>query len=440
MSLYESIKEWNLLVVDDDKEVIKVTHFALSDYKFLNKGLIIKDALSEDEAKKLLREEEFAIVLLDIVLEELDSGLKLIDYIRKDLNNLTTRIIIRTGQPAVAPIEEIMLEYSIHGYLNKGELTAKKLFSAITSALRSYVEIKELLQHKKGLEDSLIERTRELEELNKTLKLKVEEAVIKYVEIQKESHQKDALLLEQSKMAVLGEMVSAFGHEINTPLGISVTAASALGDSTKEIKALFESNRIKKSDLAIYLEKSEELSKIILSNVSRAAELVAGLKHIAVDQSSEQPRIVNLKHYIDEIILSLKPKFKKTNYKVRINCDDKIEIYLLAGPFSQILINLIMNSLIHGFENRDKGEITIDIKLENGILELIYSDDGNGMDEETKGKIFEQYYTTKKDRGGSGIGMYLIKKIITEKLKGTIEFFSELGKGSTFIIKFPVES
>ncbi len=427
---------WKVLIVDDEPDVHNSVKFALMDYGYLGKPLMFLSAYNTDQAKEMIKNnQDCAVVILDMTMERDDSGLEVVKYIREELKNSSVRVIILTGEVFGTTQEYIVLNYDINDYLSKDELTNKRLFSAITSSLRAYIQVEILQQANNELEVIIAERTKEL---NRHMEDKISDAMQKYAQAQKESDEKDLLIIERSKMASLGEMVGAFGHEMMTPVGIAVTASSALNDTNKELKELYESGKMKKSDFSRYLERLDEFSKIILSNLSRSSELIASLKSIAVDQSSDQRRLVNVKHYLDEIILSLKPRLKRLPHKINIKCPENIEVELYAGPFSQIVINLIMNSMIHGFDGVEKGLVEIGVQQVGNDLIYTHKDNGKGMSPEVMDHLYEQFFTTKKNQGGSGIGMNLIKKIVSQTLKGTIECESAPSKGVLFSIRFPI--
>jgi signal transduction histidine kinase len=257
-------------------------------------------------------------------------------------------------------------------------------------------------------------------------------------EIHKLNRELEQKLLLAEKMAALGSLVAEATHEINTPLGTGITVVSSLSEKTRAIEDLFYGETIKRSDLENYLKMEEEALQIILSNLNRAAELIRSFKIVTVDQCSEKRRRFKLKKYLDEILLSLRPKLKRTRHTVRINCPEDIELDTVPGAFSQIITNLVVNSLVHGFESKEQGEIVIDVHREHDHGVLKYSDNGKGIEEEYLAKIFDPFFTTKRENGGSGIGMNIVHKLVVQKLHGRIECESTLGVGITFTIHIPL--
>ncbi len=243
-------------------------------------------------------------------------------------------------------------------------------------------------------------------------------------------------LMEQEKMASLGGIVSGVAHEINTPLGIGVTIGSYLKKIHEEMADAFQNGHLSKTKLVEFIQNNRESYEILETNLTRAAELVNSFKKISVDQSSEDQIYFNLYEYLQMILLSLKHEYKNKDYYIQVICNPEIELYSYPGAFSQIFTNFLLNSFIHGFKNRNEGHIKIsaDWHPENKKLIMIYEDDGRGISPENLDHIFEPFYTTNRSEGGSGLGLYIVYNLITQKLKGNIHCSSVEGKGTKFTI------
>ena len=250
-------------------------------------------------------------------------------------------------------------------------------------------------------------------------------------------HQFQGQLVETEKMASLGDMVAGIAHEVNTPIGLGVTASTLLGDRLMDIKNAFEDKTLKSSQLKKFLTQGEENIGIIYRNLERAAKLISSFKKVAVDQSSVDTRIFNINELLEEVYLTLKAKLTKKQVVLNIDCPEDLIVESKPGPINQILLNLILNSLIHGFEGKPEGVINISVIYLSDQLHINYTDDGVGIDENIKAKIFEPFTTTKRGSGGSGLGLHLVFNIITQALNGHIDFESELGSGTKFNITFP---
>jgi two-component system NtrC family sensor kinase len=246
-------------------------------------------------------------------------------------------------------------------------------------------------------------------------------------------------LVQSEKMGALGNLVAGVSHEINTPIGIGVTAISYLDQKTKQFQNLYENGKMKKSDLEQFLSVVGETNAMVQSNLERASALVRSFKQISVDQSVEVKRTFHLREYLEGIIASLKPTLKKTKLRVDVYCDNQLELYTYPGAFSQIITNLVMNSLNHAFALEEEGSLSIHVTDHQNSIMLAYSDDGKGMMQEVLDHIFDPFFTTSRGKGGTGLGMNIVYNLVTQSLNGTIHCSSTLGQGSLFIITIPKE-
>jgi len=279
--------------------------------------------------------------------------------------------------------------------------------------------------------DSLESSNVELKRYQTTLEEMVEMRTDKLKSAQKQ-------LIESEKMASLGELVAGVAHEINTPVGVGVTAASFLQDETKAINTKYLVNKMTKEDFDAFLTCSLQTTAMILSNLQRATELVQSFKQVAVDQTAEDRRRFLVRPYIEEVLVTLHPRLKKTPHTIEVIGDNLFEIDSYPGAFSQIITNLVMNSVIHAFDDGEAGKITIELKSDDDQMVLIYTDNGRGVEEENLAKIFAPFFTTKRGYGGTGLGMHIVYNLITQKLKGIIECRSELGEGVQFTLTIPL--
>ena len=244
-------------------------------------------------------------------------------------------------------------------------------------------------------------------------------------------------LIESEKMSALGGLVAGVAHEINTPVGIGITAASLLAEKTTEFFESYKSGQMKRSQLEKFLDTAMQSSSMVLSNLNRAADLIQSFKQVAVDQSTEEQRTFNLKQYLSEVLISLRPKLRTTQHQVEIRGDEAIALHTYPGALSQIITNLVMNSLIHAYSLEDAGHLVFDFKQEGEQITFEYADDGKGIPQENLSKIFDPFFTTKRGQGGSGLGLHIVYNLVTQKLNGTIECKSQMGVGTKFIIKLP---
>ena len=253
----------------------------------------------------------------------------------------------------------------------------------------------------------------------------------------KELQEIQDLLIESGKMAMLGELVAGIAHEINTPVGVSLTVSSYIEKELKQMLKKVNSNTLTKKEFTTTLTSLQESSASVVRNLLRAGELISSFKQVAVDQTSHSVRRFNFFEYVDEIFLNLKSQFKNRKIELINRCPEELNLVSYPGAYSQILTNLIMNSLIHAFDGDDAGKITIDVEEYDNTLKITFSDNGHGIPEEYVQKIFNPFFTTKRGYGGTGLGLNLTFNITTNVLKGKIICESEVDKGTTFIMSVP---
>lgn len=285
-----------------------------------------------------------------------------------------------------------------------------------------------LQEHRDMLEHTVEQRTQELQTSNEELT----ESLQKLKFAQEE-------LLQSEKLASLGNLVSGVAHEVNTPLGISITAASHLTSETRRAQRALAKNELKKSELEEFFDECLETGTLLSGNLDRAAHLIRAFKQVAVDQTSEEERRINLHGYIDEILASLRPKYKSARIQVINDIDPDINLMMRPGALAQVITNLVINSLLHGFDDATRpGTIRLYSETTHADqLHLIYEDDGIGMSEETLRHIFDPFYTTRRSRGGSGLGMNIVFNLVTGKLGGKIQVENPPDQGCRINITLP---
>ncbi|WP_170309698.1 sensor histidine kinase [Litorilituus lipolyticus] len=297
-------------------------------------------------------------------------------------------------------------------------------------------------KHIANLEDShkhAIEKNDELKEKVNSRTDALKESNQELLSTLEKLHQFQGQLVETEKMASLGDMVAGIAHEVNTPIGLGVTASSLLSDKLNEIKSAFENKTLKSSQLKKFLNDGEENVSIIFRNLERAAKLISSFKKVAVDQSSAESRTFNVKELLDEILITLAAKLKSSSVSYQLQCPDDLLVTSKPGPINQILINLILNSIYHAFEDVENRQIEIKVMNLSDQLHMVYSDNGVGINDAIKARIFEPFTTTKRGSGGSGLGMHLVYNLVTQALDGHINVESELNEGVSFDITFPVK-
>ncbi len=297
---------------------------------------------------------------------------------------------------------------------------------------RESVDI-QLRQFNETLESQIEARTAQLHEQN----LALNETLAKLTDTQSQ-------LVQSEKLAALGGLVAGVAHEINTPLGIAVTAASAVELEAKQTAVLFRANTLSRSALTAFVEMAEQGSHLIMKNLHRAAELVRSFKQVAVDQSSEQRREIELEDYVQQVLISLHPALKRTQHTISLVCPKTLTLDTYPGALYQILVNFVMNSLVHGFADVDAGSIEIKCRALTDLdsagrrqIEICYRDNGCGMSEEVKRQVFDPFFTTRRGQGGSGLGMHITWNLATRLLQGSLRCDSALGAGVLFTLVLP---
>jgi signal transduction histidine kinase len=250
-------------------------------------------------------------------------------------------------------------------------------------------------------------------------------------------HETQDRLVRNEKMASLGALVAGVSHEINTPVGIGVTAASGLHEHARRLKRLYADDALKKSDLDNFLQLTSESTDIILRNLQRAADLIQSFKQVAVDQASGERRQFAMRRYLEEVLRSLGPKLKRTPHAVNVDCDETLVLDSYPGALAQVLTNLISNSLVHAFPDGRTGRIDIAVRRLSDQVRLEYADDGAGIPPEHLRRVFDPFFTTKRGSGGSGLGMHIVYNLVTQMLGGTIDIASTVGRGTRVTVTFP---
>ncbi|CAA7615467.1 sensor histidine kinase [Magnetospirillum sp. SS-4] len=247
-------------------------------------------------------------------------------------------------------------------------------------------------------------------------------------------------LVQAEKLASLGALVGGVAHEINTPVGIALSCASHLADSTARMRELFEADDIGVDDFERYMATATDTTNLILANCERAAELIRSFKQVAVDRTTSERRKFDLGAYIRETMASLGPHLRQAGHAVSIDCPGGIAMTSYPGALSQVLGNFVMNSLIHAFDPGTIGAIAIQVdQPEAGRVRIVYSDNGKGISEENRGRIFDPFFTTRRGSGGSGLGLHIVYNLVTGPLEGSVAVEGGSAEsGIRFVITLPL--
>jgi two-component system, NtrC family, sensor kinase len=245
-------------------------------------------------------------------------------------------------------------------------------------------------------------------------------------------------LVQTEKLASLGALVAGVAHEINTPVGIALSCASHLDDSTRAMRTLFEADDIDVGDFERFMETATDTARLILSNCERAADLIRSFKQVAVDRTSAGRREFDLAGAIRETLASLGPSLRPAGHEVAIACPEGITVDGNPGALSQVLTNLVMNSILHGYEDGQRGRLSITVdQPDPTIVRLVYADDGKGIPKANLRRVFDPFFTTRRGSGGTGLGLHIVYNLVHATLGGTVTAYSREGKGASFTVTFP---
>jgi PAS domain S-box-containing protein len=245
-------------------------------------------------------------------------------------------------------------------------------------------------------------------------------------------------LVRTEKMAALGSLVAGIAHELNTPIGNSLTVASTMQDQSREFSNSMAQG-LTRSRLSEYLAATTEGAGILMRSLHHAANLVSSFKQVAVDQTSVNRRRFDLHDTVDEILLTMGPALRKTTHTVERNIPHNISLESYPGPLGQVVTNLINNALVHGLEGREHGKVLVSARmLEDKQVEIVVSDNGIGIPEANLARVFDPFFTTKLGKGGSGLGLHIVYNLAHDALGGTIALESTVGHGACFTLTVPL--
>jgi signal transduction histidine kinase len=415
---------WKVAIVDDEPAIHQATAIALKGFTFEGKGLNILSAYSGKEAKQLMVEHpDIALVLLDVVMETNDAGLQVVQYIREELQNRHVRIILRTGHPGDAPEESVILKYEIDDYKLKVELTRQKLMTAVISALRSYRDIKIIEQQDQQLQQTQLQ------------------------------------LIQREKMSALGNLVAGVAHEINNPVGFLSGNIQPALDYIQELFDLLDlyqekspdrdgeiQDRIEEIDLEFIRQDLPKLVGSMQTGIDRICNISTSLRTFS-RADTDMPVPFNLHQGLDSTILILKHRLKASETRQEIevikNYGQIPPVKCFAGQLNQVFMNLLANAIDAIDEAIEKGKvfqtcIQISTELVDSSVVIRIQDNGMGIPEAVKAKIFDRLFTTKNVGQGTGLGLAIAHQIIVEKHGGSLSCISELGKGTEFIVMLPI--
>ncbi|MGA2056775.1 MAG: PAS domain S-box protein [Bradyrhizobium sp.] len=245
-------------------------------------------------------------------------------------------------------------------------------------------------------------------------------------------------LIEAEKLAALGRLVAGVAHEVNNPVGISLTVASSLERKTALFAAEVARGDLRRSSLTDFLGASRDASSQLVANLNRAAELINSFKQVAADRNYSDQRSFDLGDLTEQVVLSLRPGLRKHRLTLNVECEPNLTMNSYPGPYGQVLTNLFLNSVAHAFPDGRAG--TVDIKVRaagNDHVEIIFADDGCGMSLDVRRRAFDPFFTTRRDQGGTGLGLHIVYSIVTNRMGGRLDLDSEPGRGTRVQMVLP---
>jgi signal transduction histidine kinase len=245
-------------------------------------------------------------------------------------------------------------------------------------------------------------------------------------------------LIEAEKLAALGRLVAGVAHEVNNPVGISLTVASSLERKTALFTNEVARGDLKRSALNEFLETSRDASSQLVANLNRAAELIQSFKQVAADRNYSDQRTFDLGDLTEQVVLSLRPGLRKHNLTFTVDCQSNLIMNSYPGPYGQVLTNLFLNSVAHAFPDGKPGAVDIQVReFGEDNVEILFSDNGCGMSLDVRRRAFDPFFTTRRDQGGTGLGLHIVYSIVTSRLGGRLDLESEPGGGTRIQIIVP---
>ncbi len=448
----DSLSQTVILIVDDNPANLSVLANQLVQHGF--------EVLAARSGESGLEKATFALpdlILLDIALPGID-GFEVCRRLKSDERTKNIPVIFMTvytdtdhkmqgfevgGVDYITkPFQEMEVMARVRTHLALSELTdhlEQKVHERTQELDQANHQLKEEILERQKIEQKLYSLNEELERRVEERTQELEDANIELRQTVETLQNTQQELIRIEKMGVLGQLVAGIAHEINTPIGVGVTAASHLNLKSRELSKQYHANTMKRTDLEKYLNMTLKSSDMILGNLEQVADQIKRFKQVAVDQTASEKRRFSLCEYIDTVLLSLHSAITSASCSVRMSCPQDLMLYSYPAALSQILTHLIMNSLIHGFseESKSRRTITLNVTQEGRTLRIHYHDNGRGMSQEEAEHLFEPFYTTRRNRGGTGLGLYIVYNLVTQKLKGQIECDTQPGQGTTFLMRIP---
>ena len=395
-----------LLVVDDQAFNIQILHHIFVD------DHDVFMATNGKQALKLCQNNPPDLILLDVVMPDMD-GHEVCRRLKADPQTREIPLIFVTGQHDPAE-ETIGLELGAVDFISKPANPA-----VVRARVKTHLKLKfqadALEQVNQTLEARILERTTELKQAMEHL-------------------------VQAEKLASLGSMVAGITHELASPLSNMALSASGLTANLKKLGSDISEGKLTRSNLEKFLHACDETLNLIERAAERAQTLLLSFKQVSVDQTSERRCRFDLQDIVEQTVRALGPTLKGTPFRVEVDIPAGIVLDSHPGALEQIITNLVNNSLAHAFAGRDSGRMRVCAQVQDGVLDIVYSDDGIGIPMAIRRRIFDPFFTTKAGQGGSGLGLYTIYNLVTGLFGGSIGVTSQADGGACFTLRLPISA
>ena len=399
-----------LLLVDDQILNIQLLHHIFKD------DYTIISATTGAQALAMCARQLPDLILLDVVMPVMD-GHQVCTHLKSEPRTRDIPIIFVTGHNN--PEEEsAALRLGAVDFISK-PVNASVVRARVSSQLMLRQTLRQVQDLNQNLEIRVAQRTGELQRALEDLQQSQEE------------------LAHSAANATLSTMIAGVSHELHTPLGNSKMVAGTLAEHTRDMVRDLQAGLLKRSGLEHYMEQVTEGVALLQRNLERSVELLADFRQVAADQASEQRRSFDLAHAVNEILHTLNPSLKRHPHKVVVDIPEGITMDSLPGPLGQVVINLVNNAYLHGFDGRNNGVLTIQARQQGDQVEMAFVDNGVGMAPEHLAKLFVPFFSTKIGKGGTGLGMAIVRNLVGKMLGGRITVSSTLGEGTRFDMVLP---
>jgi len=336
------------------------------------------------------------------------------------------------------PNDQLLIDMEIEGYIGTPLFDSQGAIQGLTVALyKQPIKDPEFTQTLFQIFSGRISAEIERMEYEIYLEKKVAERTANLEKTLENLRDTQAELIRQEKLASLGAVVAGVAHEVNTPLGILKTAQTLQTELLSELHDKFNQNTLTKSELEKYITDTKEIGHTIIINMERAIDLVQNFKLAAVDRIDDRVQLLNLSDVAERLVQSMYPEFERLKVGVSVDIPDDIELNTIGSDLTQVLGNLLINACIHAFDDIENPAITLTATHTNDSVEICVGDNGVGIDEKIKDKVFEPFVTTKRNQGGTGLGMNIVYNQVRKSLGGHIQQDPQFKQGTHWLITLP---